>query len=194
MTSRKRQSLALTGLLVAFAAACLTIGGPASAAGVRGAGSSDLPVEFSMRSVTGQTVTAGDLRGQVVVLAFGASWLPLTRAQLQGLRKFADEYTRRGVAVYWVSADSDQPRSKNFASDDQLRDLAHKYNLTVLRDPQMAVSKRMGVTEIPSIVILDKSGNVAGGGPIGGIDPDVSLSTQLGDRLKAALGGEPAPE
>ena len=75
------------------------------------------PVEFSMRSIDGQTVTSESLRGEVVVLAFGASWLPLSRTQLQGIRKLADEYSSRGVVVYFVSTESEDPKSKNFASD-----------------------------------------------------------------------------
>ena len=42
-------------------------------------------VDFSLRSTDGQTVTSDSLRGEVVVLAFGASWLPLSRTQLQGV-------------------------------------------------------------------------------------------------------------
>ena len=38
-------------------------------------------VDFSLRSIDGQTVTSDGLRGEVVVLAFGASWLPLSRAR-----------------------------------------------------------------------------------------------------------------
>src|SRR5688572_24952107 len=41
------------------------------------------PVDFSLRSIDGQTVSSESLRGEVVVLAFGASWLPLSKTQLQ---------------------------------------------------------------------------------------------------------------
>src|SRR6266511_1936799 len=104
------------------------------------------PVEFSLRSIDGQTITSDSLRGEVVVLAFGASWLPLSKAQLQGVRKLADEYSDRGVVVYWVSTESEDSKSKNFASDQQLRGFAQKYSLkvTVLRDPDGAVSKKFG--------------------------------------------------
>ena len=79
-------------------------------------------VEFSMRSVDAQTVTSESLRGEVVVLAFGASWLPLSRTQLQGIRKLADQYSDRGVVVYFVSTESQDAKSKkDFASDAQLR-------------------------------------------------------------------------
>jgi peroxiredoxin len=73
------------------------------------------PVQFSLRSVDGQTITSDSLRGEVVVLAFGASWLPLSKTQLQGVRKLADQYSSRGVVVYWVSTESEDAKSKNYA-------------------------------------------------------------------------------
>lgn len=142
------------------------------------------PVEFSLRSVDGPTVTSDSLRGEVVVLAFGASWLPLSRTQLQGVRKLADEYANKGVVVYWVSTESEDAKSKNYASDAQLRAFAQKYGLkvTVLRDPDGAMSKKLGVDQLPSIVILDKNG-VAVGEPIGGLDPQGNLAQQLAQKL-----------
>ena len=146
------------------------------------------PEAFSLRSVDGQTITSDSLRGEVVVLAFGASWLPLSKTQLQGIRKLADEYSNRGVVVYWVSTESDDPKSKNYASDAQLRAFAQKYGLkvTVLRDPDGAVSKKFGVDQLPSIVILDKNGDPVGY-PIGGLDPNGNLAGQLASRLDKVL-------
>lgn len=145
------------------------------------------PVEFSLRSIDGQTITSESLRGEVVVLAFGASWLPLSKAQLQSVRKLADEYSDRGVVVYWVSTESEDPKSKNFASDEQLKAFAQKYGLkvTVLRDPDGATSKKLGVDQLPSIVIIDKQGNASE--PIGGLDPNGNLADQLASRLDKVL-------
>jgi peroxiredoxin len=146
------------------------------------------PVQFSLRSVDGQTITSDSLRGEVVVLAFGASWLPLSKTQLQGVRKLADQYSSRGVVVYWVSTESEDAKSKNYATDEQLRSFSQRYGLkvTVLRDPDGLVSKKMGVDQLPSIIILDKQGNVAGD-PIGGLDPGGNLAGQLADRLDKIL-------
>lgn len=146
------------------------------------------PVEFSLQSIDGQTVTSSSLRGEVVVLAFGVSWLPLSRAQLQGVRKLADEYSNRAVVVYWVSTESTDPKSKNYASDEQLRSFSQKHGLkvTVLRDPDGAISKKFGVDQLPSIVILDKQGNISGA-PIGGLDPSGNLAAQLAPRLDKLL-------
>ena len=142
--------------------------------------------DFSLRSLGGEAVTAESLRGEVAVLAFSPSWLPLSRNQLEGIKKLADNYTGRGVAVYWVSTDSENPKSKNYASDDQLLALGRKYKITVLRDPDGAVSKKLGADQLPSIVIFDKEGNISGG-PIGGMDPTANLATQLSARLDRIL-------
>ncbi len=115
-----------------------------------------------------------------------AAWLPLSKNQLEGVKKLADDYAGRGVAVYWVSTDSDSPKSKNFASEEQLRALGRKYKVTVLRDPDGVVSKKFGVNQLPTIVIIDKQGNISGG-PIGGLDPNANLTAQLSERLKKVL-------
>jgi cytochrome c biogenesis protein CcmG, thiol:disulfide interchange protein DsbE len=141
--------------------------------------------DFSLRAIGGETVTSASLRGEVVVLAFGASWLPLTKNQLDAVKKLADQYAGRGVAVYWVSTESESPKSKNYASDEQLRALAQKYKATVLRDPDGAVSKRLGVDQLPSVVIIDKQGNVADS--IRGMDPTADLAKQLAERLSKLL-------
>jgi cytochrome c biogenesis protein CcmG/thiol:disulfide interchange protein DsbE len=145
------------------------------------------PVNFSLRSTDSQTITSESLRGEVVVLAFGASWLPLSKNQLQGIRKLADEYSDRGVVVYWVSTESEDPKSKNFASDEQLRGFAQKYGLkvTVLRDPDGVTSKKLGIDQLPSIVIIDKQGKPSE--PIGGLDPNGNLASQLAPRLDKVL-------
>jgi len=141
--------------------------------------------EFSFHSVDGQTVTSESVRGEVVVLAFGASWLPLTRNQMEGLKKLADQYAGKGVAVYWVSTESDNQKSKNYASDEELRDLGRKYKSTVLRDPDGAISRRLGVDQLPSTIIINKQGQVAA--TIGGLDPNVDVAKQLAERLDKIL-------
>jgi cytochrome c biogenesis protein CcmG/thiol:disulfide interchange protein DsbE len=177
MLLKKKNRLGAVLLLVVLG--CLAFGNQSRPTG---------SIEFSMRSVDGQTVTSSSLRGEVVVLAFGASWLPLSKTQLQGVKKLADQYSDRGVVVYWVSTESTDSKSKNYASDDQLRAFAQKYGLkvTVLRDPDGAVSKKFGIDQLPSIVILDKQGEIAGG-PIGGLDPNGNLATQLAAYLDKIL-------
>jgi peroxiredoxin len=145
---------------------------------------SQLP-EFSLRAVEGPAVTSESVRGQVVVLAFGASWLPLTKNQMEALKKLADQYAGRGVVVYWVSTESDSAKSKNFVADDELRSLGHKYKITVLRDPEGQLSRRLGVDQLPSTVIINKQGQVVA--TLGGLDPQADLAKQLAEQLEKVL-------
>lgn len=141
--------------------------------------------EFSFRAVDGPVVTSASLRGEVVVLAFGASWLPLTRNQMEGLKKLADQYAGRGVAVYWVSTESESAKSKNFVPDEELQQLARKYKITVLRDPEGAISRRLGVDQLPATVIINKQGQVAAA--VGGLDPGADFAKQVAERLDKLL-------
>jgi peroxiredoxin len=145
-------------------------------------------LDFQFRSIDGQAIGANEVRGQVVVLAVGASWLPLSRKQAQNIRKLANEYGKRGVVVYWVSTDSESPKSRNYATDEQLRAFSrrHDLNITILRDPEAAIVKQMGVSELPAIVILDRTGKVFRS-PITGLDPEGNLSEQLAEPLNELL-------
>ncbi len=168
--------------LSATALVCALVFGQALAAQGRG-------IVFNLRTVDGGSITSEMLRGDVVVLAFGASWLPLSRTQVQGVQGLADEYRDRDLRVYWVSTDSEKPQSKNYATDDQIRSFARKHGLKVaaLRDPDGALFKRFGVAgnQLPAIVILDREGNVAE--TVGGLNPDPESGT-LAAKLAPRLG------
>lgn len=147
-------------------------------------------LDFSLRSVDGGSITSEQLRGDVVILAFGASWLPLSRTQVEGVQRLADEYRERDLRVYWVSTDSESQKSKNFATDDQLRSFARKNGLKigVLRDPDGVLFKRLGVdrNQLPALVIFDKDGQISGD-PIGGLDPEGNLVQRLSARINKLL-------
>jgi peroxiredoxin len=164
-------------LATAMAAILLATASPSRAQGQA--------ADFSFRAVDGPAVSSESLRGEVVVLAFGASWLPLTRNQMEGLKKLADQYAARGVAVYWVSTESDSPKSKNFVSDEELRELGRKYKISVLRDPEGPISRKLGVDQLPASVIINKQGQVAAS--LGGLDPSADLAKQLAERLDKIL-------
>lgn len=182
----KRFPRAIFGSLVALWLACSPM---AHAGGARVATEG---VSFNLKSVEGGSISSEMLRGDVVVLAFGASWLPLSRTQVQGVQRVADEFAARDVRVYWVSTDSDKPNSKNYATDDQLRAFARRNTLkiAILRDPDGALFKTLGVerNQLPAIIILDRAGSVSEA--IGGLAPEGDLIQQLSPKLTQLLGAK----
>lgn len=141
-------------------------------------------VKFSFRSIDGGNVTDADVRGKVVVFISGASWLPISRQRAATVRRLADEFAPQGVVFYLISTDSESPRSKNYASDKRLRQIARKRGLPfpILRDPEGKTLRKYGRDQIPLIVVLDKQGRVDGK-PLEGFGPEGALDRILGSQL-----------
>lgn len=144
--------------------------------------------QTQLTGLDGSRVDVQGLRGKVVILAIGASWLPLSGKQAEYTNSLAKKYAGRDVVVYFVSTDSDSAKSKNFASNDDVKKFAtaNKLSVTILRDPDgVATLKKFNIDQIPSFIVLDKSGNLVGE-PFGGIDPkfDVTVPiSRVADRL-----------
>lgn len=139
---------------VALALGTLVLG--ASAALAQGA-------PLSLRSTDGRTVNLADLKGKIVVLSFGGTWIPTAQKELPALQKLADRYSSRGVQVFWVSINSTKPGARSYATDEEVQAFAQKNNLrvTVLRDPERTAYGQFGLDAIPAIVILDREGKLA---------------------------------
>jgi peroxiredoxin len=143
---------------------------------------------YNLRSLDGTNVTSENQKGKVVVFAVAASWLPLSEDQAKGIKRLAAKYALKNVEFYWVFTDSASPKSKNYASDDQLRSFAKSNSLPVnlLRDPDGVQMKRLGVSQVPAFVIFNRSGKLFGE-PIEGIDPDGDSAVQLEKVVISAL-------
>jgi peroxiredoxin len=128
----------------------------------------------NLHTLSGETVSLADARGKVVVLAVGASWLPLSKQQIITTNKLVKKYTGREVLIYWVTTESGNAKSKNFASNEQIQAFTAKNKLTatILRDDDGVFTlKRYSIDQLPSFVILDKTGKQVGA-PFGGLDPE----------------------
>ena len=134
-----------------------------------------------LTSLDGAKVDIQAQHGKVVILAIGASWLPLSGKQIDYTNILAKRYAGKNVVVYFVSTDSALLKSKNFAGNEDIRKFgaSNKLAVTILRDPDgSATLKKFTVDEIPSFVVLDKEGNVAGQ-PFGGIDPKYDITVPI---------------
>jgi peroxiredoxin len=118
--------------------------------------------QVTLTTLDGRAVNLAEQRGKLLVLSFGATWVPLASKELPALQKLADRYAERGVQVYWVSVNSAKAGAKNFASDEELQAFAEKRGLraSVLRDPEQAAYRAFGVDALPTVVILDRQGKL----------------------------------
>jgi stage V sporulation protein SpoVS len=144
--------------------------------------------QTNLTSLDGTKIDVQRQNGKVVILAIGASWLPLSGEQAVEANALAKKYAGRDVAVYFVATDSLTPNSKNFASNDDIKKFvaAKKLNVTVLRDPDGAATlSKFSIDQLPSFVILVKTGMQVGEA-IGGSDPNFDITVPISkvvDRL-----------
>ena len=143
------------------------------------------PVEFSFRALDGGNVTGADLRGKVAVLIFSDSRLPISKKRAESVRFLVYEFAPRGVVFYLISTDSETPGSKNYATDEAVREYGRKsgLRLPVLRDPEGKTLREYGRYKIPLVVVLDRQGRVDGK-PREGFGPRGSLERTLRPRLR----------
>jgi thiol-disulfide isomerase/thioredoxin len=145
--------------------------------------------QTAIAKLDGGTVDVQAQNGKVVVLAVGASWLPLSTKQAEYLNALAKKYAGRNVAFYYVVTDSTNAKSKNFASDEAVKKFvaANKIGMPVLRDSDgTVVLKTFKIDQVPSFVILDKNGGQAGDA-FGGIDPKFDVTVPISKRIDSVL-------
>ncbi|MGH9840916.1 MAG: peroxiredoxin family protein [Blastocatellia bacterium] len=133
----------------------------------------------TLQTTDGKAVSLADLKGKVLVLSFGGTWVPLTSRELPALQKLADRVGSRGAQVYWVSINSAQPGARNYAADADLQAFAQKngLRLPVLRDPEQKLYKQLALDGLPTLVILDQQGKV--------VRKHVGFGTEAGEAYNA---------
>lgn len=140
-------------------------------------------------SIEGEKIDIQSNKGKVVVMAVGATWLPLSKNQADAINKLAKKYAGRDVVFYFIATDSASTKSKNFASDEVLRKFAssNKLGVTVLRDADGSVSvKSFNIDQLPAFIILDKDGKLATE-PFVGVDPASDISVPISQAIDKIL-------
>ncbi len=135
----------------------------------------------SLVSLDGENINIDGQKGKITVLAIGASWLPLSKNQVETVNKLAKKYANKNVVFYFVATDSTNAKSKNYASNEDLAKFAAKNKLTVstLRDSDgMLTIKSYKIDQLPAFIIIGKDGVLATE-PIGGIDPLTDFSVPI---------------
>jgi hypothetical protein len=146
--------------------------------------------QTDLMAMDGTRVNVQGQKGKVVVLAVGAAWLPLSGKQVEYTNALAKKYAGKDVVFYFVATDSSNAKSKNYADNAAVKKFAFDNKLsgaTLLRDPDGAVTlRRFDIEQVPSFVILDKSGTRSGVA-FGGIDPKYDVTVPISRAIDKLL-------
>jgi peroxiredoxin len=114
------------------------------------------PIDFTLPDLHGNTIRLADLRGQVVLVNFWATWCYPCRTEMPSMQALYQDYRHKGFEILAVSSD--------VQGKDTVAPFVEAYGLTfpVLLDPQNVVGNRLLVQGIPMTYLIDKQGRIAG--------------------------------
>lgn len=109
--------------------------------------------EFTLHAADGRNVRLGELRGQVVLVNFWATWCSPCREEMPQLDKLYQKYHGSGFTLLGVSVDDDANNAQA---------VARRLGVTfpVLLDTDKQVSKLYDLATMPSTVLIDRDGRV----------------------------------
>jgi cytochrome c biogenesis protein CcmG, thiol:disulfide interchange protein DsbE len=114
-------------------------------------------------------VTLNQLRGQIVVLNFWATWCPPCVEEMPSLVEMQRRMKAKGVTVLAVSIDVDDDAYHRFVKD-------HGVDLLTVRDPTQSAAKLYGTMGWPETYIIDRNGMMRRKfiGPVDWTDPEIT--------------------
>ncbi len=91
------------------------------------------------------------VKGDVMLLHFWATWCTPCRAEIPSMIKVYNQFKDDGLNILAVSTDQ---------SGDDIRDFIDMFhiNFQVVRDVDMAIANRYGITGYPETYIIDRNG------------------------------------
>ena len=135
----------------AFAVVILVLAGSVSA-------KNKIPApDFTLKSKSGENMRLSDLKGQVVLLNFWASWCGPCRMENPNVVKAYKKWKDKGFTVYSVSLDDNRDDWLKAIKNDNLSWPNH---VSDLRGWQSSAAAAYGVRAIPSTWLIDGEGNV----------------------------------
>jgi thiol-disulfide isomerase/thioredoxin len=113
---------------------------------------SHLP-EFSVKDLQGREISSADLRGNVVVVDFWATWCQPCKREMPGYQKLLNRYGSRGFVVIGFKFDTmmDTEEPSQFA-----KRIGVRYPLAVASDDLK--QKFGGIEGLPTTLLYDRHG------------------------------------
>ncbi len=113
----------------------------------------DSAPDFTLPSSTGDNVRLAELRGQVVMLNFWASWCGPCRKEMPLLDEMSKRYSAAGFVLYGVNVEEDNTDAKKL-----IKELGVSF--PVLWDAESKASSLYNVDAMPTTVMIDKKGEI----------------------------------
>ena len=115
-----------------------------------GAKPTDNP-DFTLRALDGVEYKLSQLKGQVVVIDFWATWCPPCRNSIPTFTRLYNKYSEQGLVIVGIGLDDEQAL-RDFSKQMQI-----PYPILIGNNE---IAKAYNVTGIPKTIFLDKEGKI----------------------------------
>jgi len=109
--------------------------------------------DVTFRTETGSTVHLRELRGQIILVDFWATWCPPCKVSFPALDALYREFHDEGLEVLAVNLDERARDVEAFLHE-------HPYTMTVLLDPKGTTPQAFSVKGMPSSFLIDRAGRI----------------------------------
>ncbi|MFH1841722.1 MAG: TlpA disulfide reductase family protein [bacterium] len=110
--------------------------------------------DFSLNDLMGNAVTLSDLRGDVVIVDFWATWCGPCRRVMPHLQEIHDKFGEKGVTIVAVTLDKNPDR----VVPPYLKQ--NKYSFTVVISDGTVTTDYCGIESIPTTFVIAPDGRV----------------------------------
>jgi peroxiredoxin len=114
----------------------------------------ELVPDFTLKTMNGDNVRLEELRGQVVLINFWASWCGPCRQEMPLLQKIQDRYEPLGFTVLGVNVDEQEEKARRIVDRMSL-------DFPLLLDTTQSVSEAYEVDAMPFSVLVDRNGKIS---------------------------------
>lgn len=120
-----------------------------------GIGDTDLPApDFAISTLEGDTLRLSELRGQVVLLNFWATWCPPCRVEMPGFQDVWEDYRDRGVVILGLSVDrGDRAQVERWVQD-------RGFTYPIGFAPGSVVRAYGGANVLPTSLLINREGRI----------------------------------
>jgi len=109
--------------------------------------------DFTLKSNNGSNIKLSELRGDVVMINFWASWCGPCRQEMPLLDKINDRYKDLGFTLLGINVEEEPDRARAMLKDIPV-------NFPILFDNQNKVSQQYNLIAMPSSIFIDRDGNI----------------------------------
>ncbi len=109
--------------------------------------------DFTLKSNLQKNLRLNELKGQVVMINFWASWCGPCRQEMPLMQEIYDKYKKLGFTIWAVNVDEDTALADEFLQD-------VKVSFPILYDTENKVSELYDVEAMPTSIMVDRNGDM----------------------------------